>query len=96
MEIQGKQNLYTENFFDMFFLSSYAMVILNEEGVFVGRVDCENGMLFNLPDNEGLFNLFVQLRDGMERQTLMQTVKLFIQETPEIFIDKLIQEGVLE
>lgn len=96
MEIQGKQNLYTENFFDMFFLSSYAIAILNEEGVFVGRVDCENGMLLDLPDNEGLFNLFVQLRDGMERQTLMQTVKLFIQETPEIFIDRLIQEGVLE
>lgn len=96
MEIQGKQNLYTENFFDMFFLSSYAIAILNEKGVFVGRVDCENGMLLDLHDNEGLFNLFVQLRDGMERQTLMQTVKLFIQETPEIFIDRLIQEGVLE
>lgn len=96
MEIQGKQNLYSEKCFDMFFLSSYAMVVLNEEGVFVGRIDCENGLLFNLSDNEGLFDLFTQLRDGMKRRTLIQTVKPFIQETPEIFIDRLIQEGVLE
>lgn len=96
MEIQGKQHLYTEDYLDMFFLSSYATAALNEEGVFVGRIDCENGLLFNLPDNEGFFNLFVQLRDGMERKTLIQNVKLFVREPPEIFIDRLIQEGVLE
>ena len=29
-------------------------------------------------------------------KTLIQNVKLFVREPPEIFIDRLIQEGVLE
>ena len=93
----GKQNLYTKNYKNMFFLCAYASVILKENGVFLGRTDRERGLLFELADNEGFFNIFVELRDGLNQDALAEKVKSFIDEEEiEAFISRLIQEGIIE
>lgn len=96
-KISGKQNLYTKNYKNMFYLCAYANVILKENGVFLGRTDRESGLLFELADNEGFFNIFVELRDGLNQDALAEKAKTFIDEEEiETFISRLIQEGIIE
>lgn len=96
-KISGKQNLYTNNYKNIFFLCAYTNVILKENGVFLGRTDRERGLLFELADNEGFFNIFVELRDGLNQDALAEKVKSFIDEEEiETFISRLIQEGIIE
>lgn len=96
-KISGKQNLYTKNDKNMFFLCAYANVILKENGVFLGRTDRESGLLFQMADNEGFFNIFVELRGGLNQDALAEKAKTFIDEEEiETFISRLIQEGIIE
>lgn len=98
MEVYGKQTLYTKEHYNKFFLSSYAVVSIDEEGIFAGRIDSETSLCIKLSDSdqEKLFELFTELRNGIEQNVFIQSVKDIMNDDSEIFIKRLIQEGVIE
>ena len=97
MEICGKQILYTKDCQNLFFLNAYARVVVDADGVFVGRTDKDTGLLLKLKEKDKFLNIVLKLRNGVTQEKLIKELKnVMPKEEIEDFINRLIQEGVID
>lgn len=97
MIFRGKQVLHSRKRQDLLTLCAYAVIENHEDGIYAGRIDEKEGLLFPVENKDGLFEFLRGLRDGMEQEAFLEGLsEFFPEEGAEEFSEQLIQAGVLE
>ncbi len=97
MNIHGKQLVHTRSRQKLLTLCAYGVIENRDDGVFAGRIDEPEGMLFQIEDRDGFFELMGELREGIEQNSFLDRLKSFVgKEDPEELVEQLIRGGVLE
>lgn len=97
MYIYGKQLLHTKERLKTVALSAYGVIENRPDGIFAGRTDEDDGLLFTVLDKDDLFEYLKGLRDGIKQEEFAERLKDFIgEEEAADFTDRLIQGGVIE
>lgn len=97
MVIYGKQFVHTRKESDTLFLCPYAFIEDRDDGIFVGRYDESEGMIFAVEEQEDLFHILAELKSGIKEDTLLEKLSEFMPtEEGESFLEQLMQKGIIE
>ena len=97
MIIYGKQLFHTKEQIETVSLCAYGMLERRKEGIYAGRIDESEGMLFTFSDTDRIFDILADLRDGVYQTEIISRLGECVgNDVAEEFIECLIQGGVLE
>lgn len=96
MELYPKQIFYTEENVSRFFLNPYSKVIIDNDGVYLGREDKDTGIQIECSEKELFAQLLNDLIGGLEYDELKERLRAAAYADADDLITTAIQEGVLE
>lgn len=95
--ICGKQLFHTKEQLEKVSLCAYGILERRQDGIYAGRIDESEGMLFSFSNTDRIFDILADLRDGVYQTEIISRLGECVgNDVAGEFIECLIQGGVLE